>query len=63
MNGQQKAVMWMGLAIVMLNLALNWSVFKALIFSGSSSAPAAKSSNQSNSILLTPFEGIASGIL
>jgi hypothetical protein len=38
MSGKAKAVMWIGLIIVLLNLSLNWKQFVALVFTGSSSS-------------------------
>jgi hypothetical protein len=44
MNGQQKAVLWIGLILVTLNLAKRWPDIRGIIFSGaggvSSSNPA-----------------------
>lgn len=34
MNGQQKAVLWMGLILVALNLASHWPSIKSIIFAG-----------------------------
>lgn len=38
MTGQQKAVLWMGLILVALNLVTKWSSIRAIIFSGASIA-------------------------
>lgn len=38
MNSSQKTVLWIGLAIILLNLSLQWSTFVALIFTGTPSA-------------------------
>lgn len=37
MNGSQKAVLWMGLILVILNL--NWSGLKQILFTGVASSP------------------------
>lgn len=35
MTGQQRAVLWIGLILVGLNLAMHWSQIATVIFSGS----------------------------
>ena len=35
MSGQQKAVLWIGLILVTLNLVTKWSQIRAIIFTGS----------------------------
>lgn len=34
MNGQQKAVLWMGLILIGLNLVSHWPSIKSIIFKG-----------------------------
>jgi hypothetical protein len=38
MNGKQRAVLWIGLILVALNLAKNWSSIRSIIFSGAGGA-------------------------
>lgn len=39
MTGQQKAVLWMGLILIALNLVTKWPSIRAIIFTGSSPLP------------------------
>jgi hypothetical protein len=36
MNGSQKAVLWIGLILVALNLAMKWAEISSIIFKGAS---------------------------
>ena len=38
MNGKQRAVLWIGLILVALNLAKNWQSIRSIIFSGAGGA-------------------------
>lgn len=57
MNGPQKAVLWIGLIMIALNLVHKWSEIKGVIFS--STAPAPSSSNASPNSGVSTVPGIA----
>jgi hypothetical protein len=55
MNGQQKAVLWIGLLLIGLNLVMKWKQISAIIFTGAGQpAPPNTSSGGGGGIKL-PF--------
>jgi hypothetical protein len=70
MSGKQRAVLWLGIILITLNFVTKWSEIKAVIFTGSSTAPSGGGSGSSGGGgigsllpggLLSPFA--ASGLL
>jgi hypothetical protein len=49
MNGQQRAVLWIGLILIGLNLVKHWSDISSVIFSGAGIGAGIGSSSNSNS--------------
>ena len=45
MSGQQRAVLWIGLILIALNLVGKWSQIRGIIFTGSGSAAPSDSSS------------------
>jgi hypothetical protein len=48
MSGKQRAVLWLGIILIALNLVKNWSQIKSVIFTGSSTAGGSGSSGSSS---------------
>lgn len=48
MTGQQKAVLWLGLLLIAVNLVSKWSSIRSIIFSGSSPPPDSGSGSGDN---------------
>jgi hypothetical protein len=47
MTGEQRAVLWIGLLLITLNLVMKWSEIRSVIFSGPSSTSPGQSSGGS----------------
>lgn len=49
MSGKQRAVLWLGIILIALNLISKWSEIKSVIFTGSGSANSGGSSSGGSS--------------
>jgi hypothetical protein len=49
MSGKQRAVLWLGVILIALNLVSKWSEIKGVIFTGSSTAPSGGGSGSGSS--------------
>jgi hypothetical protein len=64
MNGQQRAVLWIGLILLGLNLALRWSEIKAVIFNGAGMTvgiPGSTSSGSGSGGIQIPIDPLLPG--
>jgi hypothetical protein len=63
MSGKQRAVLWIGLIIIALNLVSKWSEIKSVIFANPSTAPSAKPPSSTPGIGGLPFPLNIGGLL
>jgi hypothetical protein len=56
-NGHAKAVMWIGLFLIAMNVIINWQTIRSLIFTGGSSS----NSGGSGGLLPPPIANLLPG--
>lgn len=49
MSGKQRAVLWLGIILIALNLVKNWAQIKSVIFTGSSTSSGSGGSSSGGS--------------
>jgi hypothetical protein len=49
MSGKQRAVLWLGIILIALNIVAKWSEIKSVIFTGPGGAPSSGGSSSSGS--------------
>lgn len=63
MSGKQRAVLWLGIILIALNLVSKWSEIKSVIFTSPSTAPSGGGSSSTPGIGGLPFPLNIGGLL
>jgi hypothetical protein len=63
MSGKQRAVLWLGIILIALNLVAKWSEIKSVIFTSPSTAPSGGGSSSTPGIGGLPFPLNIGGLL